>query len=109
MTEAIKATREVVTNYCQLFVNRGACTVPSIRPHPETGQHYNFRPTKEGTDRPPMLTEGTIRQHLEGKITVGLYAINPQPSAVNGLPSMPTTRTPWKNDYSPTFAKIRQM
>jgi hypothetical protein len=24
-----------------------------------------------------MLTEGTIRQHLEGKITVGLYAINP--------------------------------
>jgi len=60
MTEAIKATREVVTNYCQLFVNRGACTVPSIRPHPETGQHYNFRPTKEGTDRPPVLTEGTI-------------------------------------------------
>ena len=24
-----------------------------------------------------MLTEETIRQHLEGKITVGLYAINP--------------------------------
>jgi hypothetical protein len=108
MSAAIKATREVVTNYWQLFVNRRAHTVQSMRPHPETGRHY-FRPTKEGTDRPPMLTEGTIRQHLEGKITVGLYAINPQPSAVNGLPSMPTTRTPWKNDYSPTFAKIRQM
>jgi hypothetical protein len=49
----------------------------SLRPHPETGRHYYFRPSKKGTDTPLMLTEGTIRQHLEGKITVGLYAINP--------------------------------
>ncbi len=62
MTAAIKATRAVVTDYWQLFVN------------PETGRHY-FRPTKQGTDIPPMLTEEIIRQHLEGKITVGLYAI----------------------------------
>ena len=96
MATTITVTREVVTDYWQLFVNRRAYTVQSMRPHPETGRHYYFRPTKEGTDIPPMLTEETIRQHLEGKITVGLYAINPQPSAVNGLPSMPTTRTPWR-------------
>jgi hypothetical protein len=77
MTAAIKANREVVTDYWQLFVNRRAYTVQSMRPHQETGRHYYFRPTKEGTDISPMLTEETIRQHLEGKITVGLYAINP--------------------------------
>jgi hypothetical protein len=77
MTAAIKATRDVVTDYWQLFVNRRAYTVQSMRPHPETERHYYFRPTKEGTDIPPMLTEETLRQHLEGKITVGLYAINP--------------------------------
>jgi hypothetical protein len=77
MTGAVKAAREVVTDYWQLFVNRRAYTVQSMRPHPETGRHYYFPPTKEGTDIPPMLTEETIRQHLEGKITVGLYAIDP--------------------------------
>ncbi len=77
MTAAIKATWAVVTDYWQLFVNRRAYTVQSKRPHPETGRHYYFRPTKQGTDIPPMLTEEIIRQHLEGKITVGLNAINP--------------------------------
>jgi hypothetical protein len=77
MTAAIKATRDVVTDYWQLFVNRRAYTMQSLRPHPETGRHYYFRPTQGGTDVPPMLTQETIRQHLEGKITVGLYAINP--------------------------------
>src|SRR5271165_3152989 len=68
---------EVVEDYHRLFVNRRAYTMQSMRSHPETGRHYYFRPSKRGTDIPLMLTEGTIRQHLEGKITVGLYAINP--------------------------------
>src|SRR6516225_2155970 len=49
----------------------------SMRPHPESGRYYYFRPSKKGTDMPLMLTDETIRQHLEGEITVGLYAINP--------------------------------
>ena len=57
-------------------MNRRAYTMQSMRPHPETGRHYYFRPSKEA-DEPLMLTEETIRRHLEGKITVGLYAINP--------------------------------
>jgi len=77
MTAAIKATREVVTDYWQLFVNRRAYTVQSMRPHPETGRHYYFRPNEKGTDVPLMLTDETIRRHLQGEITVGLYAINP--------------------------------
>ena len=49
----------------------------SMRPHPESGRHYYLRASKNGTDIPLMLTDETIRQHLEGKITVGLYASNP--------------------------------
>ncbi len=77
MATTIMATRQVVEDYQRLFVNRRAYTMQSMRPHPETGRHYYFRPSKKGTDIPLMLTDETIRQHLEGKITVGLYAINP--------------------------------
>jgi hypothetical protein len=77
MATVITATRQVVEDYQRLFVNRRAYTMQSTRPHPETGRHYYFRPNKKGSDIPLMLTDETIRQHLEGKITVGLYAINP--------------------------------
>ena len=77
MAMTFKATRQVVEDYQRLFVNRRAYTMQSLRPHPESGRHYYFRPSKKGTDIPLMLTDETIRQHLEGKITVGLYAINP--------------------------------
>jgi hypothetical protein len=77
MATTIRATRQVVEDYQGLFVNRRAYTMQSMRPHPETGRHYYFRPSKKGTYIPLMLTEETIRQHLEAKITVGLYAINP--------------------------------
>jgi len=73
----IKASQQLVEDYQKLFVNRRAYTVQSFRPHPDTGRHYYFRPSKKGTDLPLMLTDETIRQHLEGEITVGLYAINP--------------------------------
>ena len=43
---------------------------------PDSGAVYVLD-RKKGTDIPRMLTDETIRQHLEGKITVGLYAINP--------------------------------
>ena len=77
MPSVIKATPEVVQAYWQLFVNRRAYTIQSMRPHPETGRHYYFRPSRKGTDTPLMLTDETIRQHLEGKLTLGLYAIDP--------------------------------
>jgi hypothetical protein len=73
----LKATQQLVEGYRKLFVNRRAYTMQSLRPHPETGRHYYFRPNGKETDLPAMLTDETIRQHLEGEITVGLYAINP--------------------------------
>jgi hypothetical protein len=77
MTGAFKATPEIVNDYFRLFVNRRAYTLQSMRPHPASGRHYYFRPTNRKTGAPLSLTEEAIRQHLEGEITVGLYAISP--------------------------------
>ena len=74
MAATITVTQQVVADY---LVNRREYTMQSMRPHPETGRHYYFRPSKRGADIPTMLADETIRQHLEGKITVGLYAIDP--------------------------------
>ena len=77
MIMKLKATPQFVEDYQKLFVNRRAYTMQSFKPHPDTARHYYFRPNQKGTDVPAMLTDSTIRQHLEGEITVGLYAINP--------------------------------
>jgi len=74
---ALKASPEIVRRYTSLFVNRRAYTLQSSRPHPGSGRHYYFRPKARGTDEELSLTAATIRRHLEGEITIGLYAINP--------------------------------
>jgi len=74
---ALKATPELVRDYFRLFVNRRAYTLQSMRPHPESGRHYYYRPKAKGTERPLSLTNDTIRRHLEGELTLGLYAISP--------------------------------
>jgi len=73
----IKASPSVVVDYRSLFVNRLAYTLQSPRPHPESGRHYYFRPKASGTGEELSLTAATIRRHLEGELTIGLFAINP--------------------------------
>jgi len=73
----VTAHPTVVVEYFRLFVNRRAYTLQSNRPHPKTGRHYNYRPTDKTTGQSLSLTPATIRRHLEGEITIGLYAINP--------------------------------
>ena len=77
MTDALKASPQIVNAYLRIFVNRRAYTMQSMRPDPENGRHYYFRPTKKNTGAQRQLTKETIRRHLEGEITIGLYAINP--------------------------------
>lgn len=78
MAGRYQATAENVRDYWRLFVNRRAYVIQSPRPHPESGRHYYFRP-KAGKDGAPLsLTEAIIRQHLDGRITIGLYAMNPE-------------------------------
>jgi TOTE conflict system, Archaeo-Eukaryotic Primase domain len=68
---------QVVQDYWRLFVNRRAYTRQSARPHPETGRHYYFRPSDKRTGASLELAEDVIRRHLQGEVTIGLYAINP--------------------------------
>lgn len=77
MKATLAAEPQIVNDYWRLFVNRRAYTVQSMRPHPETGRHHYYRAKENSMDAPSGLTEVTIRQHLEGEITIGLYAINP--------------------------------
>jgi hypothetical protein len=78
MDVKLTATPEMVRQFEELFVNRRAYTVQSKRPHPETGRHYYYRPTDKGTGELLGLTSTTIRQHLEGDLTIAVYAINPR-------------------------------
>ncbi|MGH7743751.1 MAG: TOTE conflict system archaeo-eukaryotic primase domain-containing protein [Candidatus Dormibacteria bacterium] len=78
MNAQVKAGLQLVADYTRLFVNRGAYTLQSSKPHPENGRHYYFRPKAAGTGSELHLTADTIRRHLEGEVTIGLYAIDPE-------------------------------
>ena len=73
----LHASASVVADYFRIFVNRRAYTLQSNRPRPESGHHYYYRPTDKATGQGLSLTSDTIRRHLEGEITIGVYAINP--------------------------------
>ena len=73
----LTAPASLVTDYFHLFVNRRAYTLQSNRPHPGNDRHYYYRPKDKKVGQGLSLTLDTIRRHLEGEITIGLYAINP--------------------------------
>jgi hypothetical protein len=70
------ANPDIVRAYRDLFVNRLAHTLQSPAPNRDTGRHYYYRPKRNG--QPVPLCLDTIRRHLEGGLTFGLYAINPR-------------------------------
>jgi hypothetical protein len=72
MQRADSATAAMAAKYWSLFVNRLAHTVQSHKPG-DGGKHYYYRP-KAGH----RLSLETIRQHLNGQLTIALYAINPK-------------------------------
>ena len=67
----------VVADYFRFFVNRQGLHPAIHRPHPESGRHYYYRPKDRKTGQGLSLTLDTIRRHLEGEITIGLYSLNP--------------------------------
>jgi len=77
MDHRLQATPAMARAFSELFVNRRAYTIQSMRPHPESGRHYYFRPKSEDGGRPKGLSLEIVRQHLAGELTIGLYAINP--------------------------------
>src|ERR1700751_5814057 len=67
-----QATTEIATRYFDLFVNRLAYILQSHKPN-GNGKHYYYRPRN---DR--RLSPETVREHLNGQITIGIYALNPK-------------------------------
>jgi hypothetical protein len=63
---------EVVNDYLRLFVNRRAYTLQSMRPHPASGRHYYFRPTKKDTGAPLELTKETPRWTIRSLLVSSL-------------------------------------
>ena len=74
----VPVSSENVRDWWALFVNRKAYTRQSANPHPETGRHYHYQPKNKDDGRPAELDPDTVRKHLAGWLTVGLYAINSQ-------------------------------
>lgn len=66
-----QATTKMASRYFDLFVNRLAYTVQSKRPD-ENGKYYYYRP-KDGR----RLSLETLREHMNGHLTIGLYTLNP--------------------------------
>ena len=66
-----QASAEMAQRYFALFVNRLAYTLQSHKPG-ANGKHYYYRPKQ---DR--RLSLQTICEHLNGQLTIGVYALNP--------------------------------
>src|ERR1017187_4862666 len=77
MDHRLPATREMAQEFSELFVNRRAYTIQSMRPHSESGRQYYYRPKPRDGGEPVTLTIETVRRHLAGELTIGIYAINP--------------------------------
>jgi hypothetical protein len=67
-----QATMEIAGRYFDLFVNRLAYTMQSHKPN-GTGKHYYYRPKND-----QRLSPDTLRAHLNGQLTIGIYALNPR-------------------------------
>jgi hypothetical protein len=67
-----QATIEMAARYFDLFANRLAYTLQSNKPA-RNGKHYYYRP-KDAR----QLSVQTVGEHLGGRITIGIYALNPK-------------------------------
>jgi hypothetical protein len=67
-----QATADLAARYFDLFVNRLAYTMQSRKPG-NNGKHHYFRPKDQRS-----LSCQVIQKHLDGEVTIGLYALNPK-------------------------------
>jgi hypothetical protein len=67
-----QATTQMAARYLHLFANRLAYTLQSNKPD-RNGKHYYYRPKNAR-----QLSVQTIQGHLSGRLTIGIYALNPK-------------------------------
>jgi hypothetical protein len=75
--ESQPATAEQAQEYMSWFVNRRAYTRQKDNPDPESGKYFFYQARNFETKERLVLDTETVRKHLAGELTIGLYAINP--------------------------------
>jgi hypothetical protein len=70
-------SRETANNFIQLFVNRRAYGMQATQPLANGSVPYYLARDWQ-TKMPKPLDAGVVRMHLNGDITINLYAINPE-------------------------------
>ena len=76
--EILHVVPALVPEYMAWFVNRKAYTRQSDNPNPDNGRYYYFQPKERLTQKRLTLDGSSVRKHLTGIQTIGLYAINPE-------------------------------
>lgn len=70
-------SRETAEDFMRLFVNRLAYGIQTSKPLPDGRAPY-YLAQDWYTKEPKLLDAGVVRMHLNGDITINLYAINPK-------------------------------
>jgi hypothetical protein len=81
------------------FVNRRAYTRQMDRPDEDSGKYFFYQAKDYQTKERLSLDVETVRKHLTGELTIGLYAINPE-----------TQRSKWvaiDGDYKDAYRDLR--
>jgi len=76
--ELVPVSPEQALEYTSWFVNRRAYTRQTDKPDEDSGKYFFYRARDYKTKEPLALDVETIRRHLSGELTIGLYAINPE-------------------------------
>jgi hypothetical protein len=76
--ELVPVSLERAREYMSWFVNRRAYTRQTDKPDEDSGKYFFYRARDYKTKEPLALDVETIRRHLSGELTIGLYAINPE-------------------------------
>jgi hypothetical protein len=76
--ELVPVSLEQAREYMSWFVNRRAYTRQTDKPDEDSGKYFFYRARDYQTKEALALDVETIRRHLSGELTIGLYAINPE-------------------------------
>jgi len=107
-------SRETANNFIHLFVNRRAYGMQATQPLPNGSVPYYLARDWQ-TKQPKPLDVDVVRMHLNGDITINLYAINPEtqrskwvttsraepPLRKNSARRTSPTRATWSRPFAP--------
>src|ERR1700758_2667754 len=77
-SELLPASIDHACEYMSWFVNRRAYTRQMDRPDEGSGKYFFYQAKDYKTKDRLALDVETVRGHLTGELTIGLYAINPE-------------------------------